>query len=80
MKQLALVVATAAWALGTAVGQAREQPPSGPAVVDVERVGPQVGEAIPDFTLPDQTGRARSMKSLLGPQGGVLVFFRSADW
>ena len=48
--------------------------------VDLEAVGPKVGATIPDFSLPDQHGEMRSLKSLLGPKGTVLVFFRSADW
>jgi cytochrome oxidase Cu insertion factor (SCO1/SenC/PrrC family) len=47
---------------------------------DVQKLGPQVGEPIPDFTLPDQRGQARSLDSLMGPNGLMLVFFRSADW
>ena len=54
--------------------------PGAAAVVDLEALGPKVGTAIPDFSLPDQHGEARSLKSLLGPKGAVLVFFRSADW
>jgi hypothetical protein len=48
--------------------------------VDVQTVGPQVGAAVPSFTLPDQTGQSRSLESLIGPKGAILVFFRSADW
>ena len=55
------------------------QPPAAQSV-DVETLGPKVGEKAPDFTLQDQTGRARPLSSLLGPKGAVLVFFRSADW
>jgi hypothetical protein len=47
---------------------------------DVSTLGPQVGEQVPDFTLSDQTGTARSLQSLVGPNGALLVFFRSADW
>lgn len=47
--------------------------------VDV-RTGPEVGERVPDFALPDWTGRTWSLKDLLGPQGLLLVFHRSADW
>jgi hypothetical protein len=43
-------------------------------------VGPQVGTKVPSFTLPDQTGRSRTLESLMGPKGMILVFFRSADW
>jgi hypothetical protein len=42
--------------------------------------GPAVGSRVPDFTLPDQNGQARSLHSLMGPKGLMLVFFRSADW
>ena len=48
--------------------------------VDPRAAGPQVGTKVPSFTLPDQTGRARTLSSLMGPKGAVLVFFRSADW
>jgi len=47
---------------------------------DMAEIGPQVGEIVPDFALPDQTGRERTLESLMGPNGLVLVFFRSADW
>lgn len=51
-----------------------------PAPVDIDALGPGVGEAAPDFVLPDQNGQEHSLRSLLGPEGAVLVFFRSADW
>lgn len=47
---------------------------------DVKTLGPQVGDRIPDFSLPDQHGQARTLSSLMGPKGLVLVFNRSADW
>ena len=53
---------------------------AGQSVVDLEQVGPQVGTKVPSFTLPDQTGRLRTLDSLMGPKGAILVFFRSADW
>ncbi|MEI6669883.1 MAG: hypothetical protein WCP29_17170 [Acidobacteriota bacterium] len=49
-------------------------------VVDVRHVGPQVGTVLPDFKLSDQHGVVRTRTSILGPSGGLLVFFRSADW
>jgi cytochrome oxidase Cu insertion factor (SCO1/SenC/PrrC family) len=58
----------------------RALPQPAAAAVDVERLGPKVGETLPDFTLPDQHGTNRSLKSLIGPKGAILVFFRSADW
>ncbi len=42
--------------------------------------GPQVGDAVPDFSLTDQTGADRDLASLMGPNGLMLVFSRSADW
>ncbi len=47
---------------------------------DVTKLGPQVGEKVPDFALPDQQGHTRTLASLMGPKGLVLVFNRSADW
>jgi hypothetical protein len=42
--------------------------------------GPEPGERIPDFVLPDQNGVPRSLANLSGPHGLLLVFHRSADW
>jgi hypothetical protein len=42
--------------------------------------GPDPGERIPEFTLPDQYGAIRSLRDLTGPNGLLLVFHRSADW
>ena len=61
------------------VGRLGARQPGGPAM-DVEKLGPQVGAVVPDFTLPDQRGTTHSLKSLMGPKGAILVFFRSADW
>jgi hypothetical protein len=48
--------------------------------IDVSTLGPQVGESVPDFGLPDQTGSTRTLQSIMGPKGAMLVFIRSADW
>ena len=48
--------------------------------VDVSRLGPQVGEQVPDFTLQDQRGATRTLQSVMGERGAMLVFIRSADW
>jgi len=45
-----------------------------------QSLGPQAGEHVPDFSLPDQHGNTRTLRSTFGPKGAVLVFFRSADW
>ena len=66
----------AALALGAAAATAAQAPP----LPDVDGVGPQVGEVAPDFSLTDQTGAARDLASLAGPNGLMLVFSRSADW
>ena len=55
------------------------QPPTGEKI-DISKLGPQVGEPAPDFTLKDQEGRTRDMNSIMGPKGAMLVFIRSADW
>jgi peroxiredoxin len=48
--------------------------------IDVSKLGPQVGQTIPDFTLPDQHGTKRTLQSIMGPKGAMIVFYRSADW
>jgi hypothetical protein len=67
--------------LTPAIPFATRQQSSTPApMVDVETVGPRVGDALPEFSLRDQGGHMRTLKSLLGSSGAVIVFFRSADW
>jgi hypothetical protein len=51
-----------------------------PQKIDVSKLGPQVGERVPDFSLRDQNGKAWTLQSLMGPKGAWLVFIRSADW
>ena len=63
---------------GTAAPVAARQ--TAATAIDVETLGPKVGDTVPDFTLPDQHGATRTLKSLMGPKGAILVFFRSADW
>ena len=62
----------------TSSGVAAAQAPA--PVVDVQSVGPRIGERVPDFTLRDQSGQSRTLRSVMGPKGAMLVFFRSADW
>ena len=50
------------------------------AKIDVSKLGPQVGQRVPTFSLPDQTGKTRTLDSVMGPKGAMLVFIRSADW
>ena len=57
------------------------QSPSPPrSRIDVSKLGPQVGERVPDFSLKDQNGNTQSLQSIIGPKGAMLVFIRSADW
>ncbi|NOT27184.1 MAG: redoxin domain-containing protein [Acidobacteria bacterium] len=58
----------------TAFGQ------SAPARIDVTKLGPQVGETIANFRLQDQRGAMWTRDGLMGPNGLMLVFSRSADW
>jgi hypothetical protein len=44
------------------------------------KTGPAVGHPVPDFSAQDQEGRTQTLKSVSGPKGTMLVFFRSADW
>ena len=48
--------------------------------IDVAKLGPQVGERVPDFSLKDQSGKIWTRSSIMGPKGAMLVFVRSADW
>jgi len=48
--------------------------------IDVASLGPQVGEQVPEFSLPDQNGQMRTLESISGPMGAMLLFHRSADW
>ena len=48
--------------------------------INVSKLGPQVGEHVPDFSLNDQDGRTRNLNSIMGRKGAMLVFVRSADW
>ena len=68
-----LFVATMLLAVGCEVSESR-------ATIDIDELGPQVGERVADFTLPDQHGRLVSLDSILRPNGAILMFYRSADW
>jgi len=70
---LVLLVAVSAAGGGQGARPPRER-------IDVSRLGPQVGTRVPDFSLRDQAGRTRTLQSIMGPRGAMLVFFRSADW
>ena len=44
------------------------------------KTGPAIGERVPDIELADQNGKDWGLKDLMGPNGLLLVFTRSADW
>jgi hypothetical protein len=73
MRQVLLVSTLVLLAGLIAQAQRRQQ-------IDLSRLGPQVGERVPDFSLVDQSGVERTLQSLMGSRGLMLVFIRSADW
>lgn len=42
--------------------------------------GPAVGEAIPEFAGKDQNGIRQTFDDIKGPNGALIIFYRSADW
>ena len=42
--------------------------------------GPEPGQPVPAFSLADQNGSIQTFDTLRGPNGLMLVFYRSADW
>ena len=42
--------------------------------------GPEIGCALPQIELPDQSGRTIDVRAASGPRGAVIVFHRSAYW
>jgi hypothetical protein len=47
---------------------------------DGHPTGPTLGERLPDFALPDATGRLIDFHEDRGQARAVVVFFRSAVW
>lgn len=70
---LALVIAYQAAGAGLPQQTPRQK-------IDLSKLGPQVGERVPDFNLQDQNGKTWTLQSIMGPKGAMLVFYRSADW
>jgi AhpC/TSA family len=70
-------VLTALLASMPATPQSQSQPRQ---KIDVSKLGPQVGDRVPDFSLKDQNGKDWTLQSIMGPKGAMLVFIRSADW
>ena len=48
--------------------------------VEVASLGPQIGDRVPDFRLPDQNGQFHTLNDIKGSSGTMLLFHRSADW
>ncbi len=47
---------------------------------EADSTGPEIGERLPDWTLPDQRGRKVSFHADRNGARAVVVFFRSAVW
>ena len=47
---------------------------------DGHSTGPELGDTLPDFELPDQHGRRIRLHENRGQRRAVVVFFRSAVW
>jgi len=52
----------------------------GAASAQTHAFGPAVGVTLPAISAPDQTGAARTLASLAGERGTVLLVTRAADW
>jgi peroxiredoxin Q/BCP len=54
---------------------------AGPALAGID-VGPAVGTRAPALapTVTNDAGKAATLKSIAGPKGTVLIFFRSVKW
>jgi hypothetical protein len=50
------------------------------ASIELLSIGLAVGQKAPVFSARDQSGRVQTLDTLKGPNGTVLLFFRSADW
>ena len=66
--------AAAVMLLGVSMAAQEREP------IDVSALGPQVGERVPDFSLPDQHGGVQTLQSIMGEKGAMILFHRSADW
>lgn len=78
--RLSRIVTVVCALVGLASYATAQQSSPQPVLPDVQTLGPQVGTRVPDFSLLDQKGQSRTLSSLMGPKGLMLVFYRSADW
>ena len=79
MSRRLMVLLLATCFMGMTTWAARAQTPTR-TKIDVSKLGPQVGERVPDFSLPDQNGQLHTLNSIMGPNGALLLFHRSANW
>ena len=80
---LGTILAIMALGIGWGAMQSRstiDDATQGRTPIDVASLGPQVGERVPAFSLPDQNGQIQTLESVLGPNGAILLFHRSANW
>jgi peroxiredoxin len=42
--------------------------------------GPDIGDLVPDFTLPDQRGESVNLATARGDGKALILFYRSASW
>jgi len=80
MNRLGLLVPSVALATLLSQPLTAQQGGASRTVIDVAKLGPHVGQVVPDFSLKDQAGKTWTRQSIMGPRGAMLVFFRSADW
>jgi hypothetical protein len=50
------------------------------ALTELMSIGLAVGQKAPNFSARDEFGHVQTLDTLKGPNGTVLLFFRSADW
>ena len=78
MRKVIAIVLNLAWLIPFGVNAADDA--QSRTAIDIASLGPQVGELVPSFSLPDQNGQTQTLESILGPNGAILLFHRSADW
>jgi cytochrome oxidase Cu insertion factor (SCO1/SenC/PrrC family) len=69
-------LAVAALVAQAAIGLSAQSPTA----IDTSKIGPRIGAVAPAFEGVDQFGKTRTLASIAGRRGTMLVFFRSANW
>ncbi len=80
--RVALALMLALWwsACKTTIDEGRTRLRPLPKLDQNVKTGPAVGSPIPAVEALDQSGRKQTFDTLRGPNGAVLLFYRSADW